>query len=166
MVKTKQTPKRRGNSGGGRGAGRAIVKQVRRSTQHGGKAPRQQIPTKPARKSQPSTGGVKRPRRYRPGTVALREIRRYQKSTELLIRKLPFARLVREIAQDFKVNLRFQASALMALQEASEAYLVRWFEDLQILAIHGNRVTILPRDVGVLKRLRYKWSTTGNVFGE
>ncbi|CAB4062062.1 H3 [Lepeophtheirus salmonis] len=75
-----------------------------------------------------STGGkaprVKKPHRYRPGTVALREIRRYQKSTELLIRKLPFQRLVREIAQDFKTDLRFQSSAVMALQEASEAYLV------------------------------------------
>jgi len=65
-----------------------------------------------------------RPHRYRPGTVALREIRRYQKSTELLIRKLPFQRLVREIAQDFKTDLRFQGAAVLALQEAAEAYLV------------------------------------------
>ncbi|XDV17244.1 hypothetical protein PO909_023141, partial [Leuciscus waleckii] len=79
------------------------------------------------RKSAPATGGVKKPHRYRPGTVALREIRRYQKSTELLIRKLPFQRLVREIAQDFKTDLRFQSSAVMALQEASEAYLVNDF---------------------------------------
>jgi len=64
-----------------------------------------------------STGGVKKPHRYRPGTVALREIRKYQKSTELLIRKLPFQRLVREIAQDFKTDLRFQSTAIMALQE-------------------------------------------------
>ena len=69
-------------------------------------APRKQLATKAARKSAPSTGGVKKPHRYRPGTVALREIRRYQKSTELLIRKLPFQRLVREIAQDFKTDLR------------------------------------------------------------
>nr|CAI5864434.1 unnamed protein product [Callosobruchus analis] len=81
-----------------------------------------QLATKAARKSAPATGGVKKPHRYRPGTVALREIRRYQKSTELLIRKLPFQRLVREIAQDFKTDLRFQSSAVMALQEASEAY--------------------------------------------
>ena len=53
------------------------------------------------------TGGVKKPHRYKPGTVALREIRRYQKSTELLIRKLPFQRLVHEIAQDFKADLHF-----------------------------------------------------------
>ena len=78
--------------------------------------------TKAARTSAPATGGVKKPYRYRPGTVALREIRRYQKSTELLIRKLPFQRIVREIAQDFKTDLRFQSSAVLTLQEASEAY--------------------------------------------
>merc|ERR1712076_191490 len=94
----------------------ARTKQTARKST-GGKAPRKQLATKAARKSAPSTGGVKKPHRYRPGTVALREIRRYQKSTELLIRKLPF-QLVREIAQDFKTDLRFQSSAVMALQEA------------------------------------------------
>ena len=69
-----------------------------------------------ARKTFPSTSGKKKPHRFRPGTVALREIRRYQKSTELLIRKLPFQRLVREIAQDFKTDLRFQSAAIGALQ--------------------------------------------------
>lgn len=77
-------------------------------------------------------GGVKKPHRYKPGTVALREIRRYQKSTELLIRKLPFQRLVREIAQDFKSDLRFQSSAIGALQESVEAYLVSLFEDTNL----------------------------------
>ncbi|XP_065400381.1 histone H3.1 isoform X1 [Macaca fascicularis] len=101
----------------------ARTKQTARKST-GGKAPRKQLATKAARKSAPATGGVKKPHRYRPGTVALREIRRYQKSTELLIRKLPFQRLVREIAQDFKTDLRFQSSAVMALQEACEAYLV------------------------------------------
>ena len=79
------------------------------------------------------------------GTVALSEIRRYQKSTELLIRKLPFQRLVREIAQDFKTDLRFQSSAVLALQEASEAYLVGLFEDTNLCAIHAKRVTIMPK---------------------
>uniref|UniRef100_A0A3B4WM40 Core Histone H2A/H2B/H3 domain-containing protein n=1 Tax=Seriola lalandi dorsalis TaxID=1841481 RepID=A0A3B4WM40_SERLL len=85
----------------------ARTKQTARKST-GGKAPRKQLATKAARKSAPATGGVKKPHRYRPGTVALREIRRYQKSTELLIRKLPFQRLrlVREIAQDFKTDLR------------------------------------------------------------
>ena len=92
--------------------------------------------------------------RYRPGTVALREIRRYQKSTELLIRKLPFQRLVREIAQDFKTDLRFQSSAVMALQEASEAYLVGLFEDTNLCAIHAKRVTIMPKDIQLARRIR------------
>ena len=85
------------------------------------------------------TGGLKRPMRYKPGTVVLREIRCYQKSTELLIRKLPFNRLVREIAQDFKTDLRFQAQAIGALQEASEAYLVGLFEDTNLCAIHMQK---------------------------
>ncbi|XP_077741997.1 histone H3.1-like [Canis aureus] len=110
---------------------------------------RQKLATKAARKSAPATGGVKKPHRYRPGTVALREIRRYQKSTELLIRKLPFQRLVREIAQDFKTDLRFQSSAVMALQEACEAYLVGLFEDTNLCAIHAKRVTIMPNDIQV-----------------
>jgi histone H3 len=93
----------------------ARTKQTARKST-GGKAPRKQLATKAARKSAPATGGVKKPHRYRPGTVALREFRRYQKSTELLIRKLPFQRLVREFAQDFKTDLRFQSSAVMALQ--------------------------------------------------
>ncbi|CAG0904744.1 unnamed protein product [Cyprideis torosa] len=115
----------------------ARTKQTARKST-GGKAPRKQLATKAARKSAPATGGVKKPHRYRPGTVALREIRRYQKSTELLIRKLPFQRLVREIAQDFKTDLRFQGSAVMALQEASEAYLVSLFEDTNLCAIHAK----------------------------
>jgi hypothetical protein len=78
---------------------------ARKST--GQKAPRKQLASKAARKTAPSTGGVKKPHRYRPGTVALREIRKYQKSTDLLLRKLPFQRLVREIAQEFKADLRF-----------------------------------------------------------
>ena len=122
----------------------ARTKQTARKST-GGKAPRKQLATKAARKSAPATGGVKKPHRYRPGTVALREIRRYQKSTELLIRKLPFQRLVREIAQDFKSDLRFQGSAVLALQEAAEAYLVGLFEDTNLCAIHAKRVTSCPR---------------------
>ncbi|NXW15325.1 H33 protein, partial [Circaetus pectoralis] len=87
----------------------------------------------------------------RPGTVALREIRRYQKSTELLIRKLPFQRLVREIAQDFKTDLRFQSAAIGALHEA---YLVGLFEDTNLCAIHAKRVTIMPKDIQLARRIR------------
>ncbi|XP_059153275.1 histone H3.3-like [Physella acuta] len=118
---------------------------ARKST--GGKAPRHSLPLRLQVKSAPSTGGVKKPHRYRPGTVALREIRRYQKSTELLIRKLPFQRLSREIAQDFKTDLRFQSAAIGALQEASEAYLVGLFEDTNICAFHAKRVTNIPKDI-------------------
>ncbi|XKL63888.1 hypothetical protein PGB90_006252 [Kerria lacca] len=93
-------------------------------------------------------------RRYRPGTVALREIRKYQKSTELLLRKAPFQRLIREIAQYRKVDVRFQISAIMALQEAAESYLVGIFEDSLSCAQHANRVTIMPKDVQLSRRLR------------
>ncbi|KAL3146538.1 5-hydroxytryptamine receptor 4 [Trebouxia sp. C0010 RCD-2024] len=158
----------------------ARTKQTARKST-GGKAPRKQLATKAARKSAPTTGGVKKPHRYRPGTVALREIRKYQKSTELLIRKLPFQRLVREIAQDFKTgvchasvaafgcqhvrnslnvvafvcaDLRFQSSAVLALQEAAEAYLVSLFEDTNLCAIHAKRVTIMPKDIQLARRIR------------
>ncbi|KAL5495631.1 HHT2_1 [Sanghuangporus vaninii] len=134
----------------------ARTKQTARKST-GGKAPRKQLAAKSsaARKTAvATTGGVKKPHRFRPGTVALREIRRYQKSTELLIRKLPFQRLVREIAQDFKTDLRFQSSAVMALQEASEAYLVSLFEDTNLAAIHAKRVTIQPKDLALARRLR------------
>ena len=90
-------------------------------------------------------GGVKRLHRFGPGTVALKEIRRYQKSTELLIQKLPFQRLVREIAGDHKVitsplcgKVKFQSLAIKALQEASEAYIVGLFEDTNLCAIHAK----------------------------
>ena len=97
---------------------------------------------------------VKMRRRYRPGTVALREIRKYQKSTDLLIAKLPFQRLVREIAENLKTDLRFQSSAVLALQEASEAYLTGLFEDTNLAAIHAKRVTILPKDIQLARRIR------------
>jgi len=112
----------------------ARTKQTARKST-GGKAPRKQLATKAARKSAPATGGIKKPHRFRPGTVALREIRRYQKSTELLIRRLPFQRLVREIAQEFKADLRFQSSAVQAIQEAAEAYLVGLFEGVCLLLL-------------------------------
>jgi histone H3 len=131
----------------------ARTKQTARKST-GGKAPRKQLATKAAQKSGPTTGGLREKKRYRPGTVALRDIRRYQKSTDLLIRKLSFQRLVREIAHDFKSDLRFQESAILALQEASEAYLVRLFEDTLLCAIHAKRVTIMPKDMQLARRIR------------
>ena len=131
----------------------ARTKQTARKSV-GGKAPRKALANKAARKSAPSTGGVKKPHRYRPGTVALREIRRYQKSTELLLRKLPFKRLIQELSQDFMSDLRVSASGLLALQQASEAYLVGIFEDSNLCAIHAKRVTIFPKDIHLARRIR------------
>ena len=131
----------------------ARTKQTARKNT-GGKAPRKVIAHKQAKKTASPSGGVKKPHRFRPGTVALREIRRFQKSTELLIRKLPFQRLVREIASEFKNDLRFQSSAVLALQEASEAYLVGLFEDTNLCAIHAKRVTIMPKDMQLARRIR------------
>ena len=134
----------------------------------GGKAPRKQVvPQK--RKSRPGSGSLNyvpthrdfleaqavgdilptannTTKRYRPGRLALQEILHYQKCTNLLIRKLPFQRLIRELAQKFKVDVRFRSSALMALKEAAKAYLVRLFEDTNLCAIHAKRVTIMPKD--------------------
>ncbi|XP_065193786.1 uncharacterized protein LOC135824979 [Sycon ciliatum] len=131
----------------------ARTKQTARKST-GGKAPRNQLATLAARKNAPPIRELKRPHRFRPGTVALREIRRYQKSTELLIRKLPFQRLVREIAHDFKTDLRFQSAAICAIQEACEAYLVGLFEDTNLCAIHAKRVTIMPKDMKLARRIR------------
>ena len=99
--------------------------------------------------------GVKKPRRFHPGVVALREIRRYQKSTELLIQKLPFQRLVRDIcSSNFADGYRFQSAALGALQEAAEAYLIGLMEDTNLCAIHAKRVTIMPKDMQLAQRIR------------
>jgi histone H3 len=99
-------------------------------------------------------GGVKKPHRYSFGTVALYEIRKYQKSTKLLTRKAPFQHLVREIAIDIKSDLRMQSTALLALQEALEAYLVRLFEDTNECALHGKRVKIMPKDMQLARHIR------------
>lgn len=142
----------------------ARTKQTARKVT-GSKAPRKALAHKTQKKSAPALGGVKpasdsvgksvkKPHRFRPGTVCLREIRKYQKSTELLIRKLPFQRLVREIASDYKSDLRFQQSSILALQEATEAYMVGLFEDTNLCAIHARRVTIMPKDMQLARRIR------------
>ena len=95
-----------------------------------------------------------KPHRYRAGTAALKDIRHFQKTTALLIRKLPFQRLVREITQDYKTDLRFQSAAILCLQEAAEAYLVRLFDDANLCAIHARRVTIMPKDIQLARRIR------------
>ncbi len=138
----------------------ARTKNDARRITTGGKAPHPQLSGKMRPSSSPDSsppnvnGKVRKPHRYRPGTVALREIRRYQKGTELLIRKLPFQRLVREVAQQFMRDIRFQSSALGALQEAAEAYLVGLFEDTNLCAIHAKRVTIMVKDINLARRIR------------
>ena len=134
----------------------ARTKQTARKAT-GDKAKKKAHAAQSARKAAESSGGVKKPHRFRPGTVALREIRRYQKSTELLLRKQPFQRLVREITQDYQRpgdNLRWTSDALLAMQEASEAYLVGLFEDANLCAIHARRVTIFQKDIGLARRIR------------
>merc|ERR1712059_246648 len=101
--------------------------------------------------------GDKRARRFKPGTRALREIRKYQKSTNLLIPKLPFSRLIREVATSIagsNTELRFQSVALLALQEATEAYLVTLMEDSLLAAIHAKRVTVMVKDLSLARRIR------------
>lgn len=128
-----------------------------RSTQ----APRKQLASLPtsnvAKKQAPASAGQRKKHRYKPGTVALREIRKYQRSTELLIRKLPFRRLVKEIIQDAEKNpgeLRCGESATLALQEAAEMYLVQLFEDSNLGALHTKRITVMPKDMLLARRIR------------
>ena len=119
----------------------------------GGKVPHTQLATKAARKLR-WTGGLKKPHRWPPGTVALREIRKYQKNTDLLLRKAPFQRLVREIACDIKSDLQMQSMALLALQEALEAYLVGLFNDTNKCTLHAKRVTIMPKDMKLARHIQ------------
>jgi histone H3 len=92
----------------------------------------------------------------KPGVMALREIRKYQNSTEFLIKRMPFQRLVREYAVRFMKDVRFQGTAIDAIQEASEAFLVNLFDDTNQLAIHAKRVTIMPKDMKLADMLRKK----------
>ena len=135
----------------------ARTKQTARKSS-GGKCPRMSLNTQHGRRNRVRTGGVKKPHRFRPGTVALREIRRYQKSYDLLIRKIPFQRVVREIAQTIQSDLRFQSLAILALQEAAEDYLVRMFEQVNLCAIHGGRVTIKAKDILLWRRVTNMYS--------
>jgi histone H3 len=133
MVRTKQTARKRGGH-----------------HPSGGKAPRKNLATKASRAVVPNK--PRKPRR--PGTVALQEIRKYQKRTELILPKRPFLRLVKEVAQDMLPGLQFQSTAVQALQEASEAYIVGLMEDTNLMAIHAGRVTIQPKDMQLARRIR------------
>eukprot|EP00168_Porphyra_purpurea_P020328 TRINITY_DN8525_c0_g1_i1.p2 TRINITY_DN8525_c0_g1~~TRINITY_DN8525_c0_g1_i1.p2 ORF type:complete len:136 (-),score=27.59 TRINITY_DN8525_c0_g1_i1:76-483(-) len=130
----------------------ARTKQTARKST-GGKAPRKHVASKAARKSS-AFGGIKKPHRYRPGTVALREIRKYQKSAELLLPGLAFKRLVREIGQDYRCDLRFSTVAFSAIQHSVEHYLVGLLEDANLCAIHAKRTCIQPKDLQLARRIR------------
>ncbi|KAI9639562.1 histone-fold-containing protein [Dioszegia hungarica] len=154
-----------GNGGKGKGKAKTIEKNTARKST-GGKAPRKSAVPQPRRPAAAAAADPKKPHRFRPGTVALREIRKYQKSTDLLLRKLPFSRLVREVAQDMgsldvEGNMRWQSTALLALQEAAEAYLVHLFEDANLCAVHAKRVTIMTKDMQLARRIRGGWSGHG-----
>lgn len=127
----------------------ARTKQTART--FSGKAPRKTLASKLTKKKK--NGGVMKPRRSKSGTVALRDIRAYQKSTKLLIRRVPFNRLVREIAHEFKSDIRFKSGALLAIQDAAEAFLVSRFENTNRICIHAKRVTIKDTDMKLAARL-------------
>jgi histone H3 len=126
------------------------------------KAPQKQLSKKAVRLNAPRTRGIKKPHRYRPGTVALHQIHHYQKSTELLIHKMPFQHLAREVLQDLtKIGSIpchdvscFQSTSLLAMQESVEAFSVGFFEDANLCAIHAKRVTIMPKDMQLLLQIR------------
>ena len=138
----------------------------------GGKQPRKHMLHKLLKQTS-TTGGIKKPHRYHPGLLALREIRKYQQSMESLIRKTPFNKLIKEISQEYRicpegpgtpsVQVRFQSTALAALQEAAENFLVGLFEDVNLLAVHAKRVTVMPRDIRLALRIRgdhFHWRIT------
>ena len=97
---------------------------------------------------------TKRKRRFRVGTQALRQIRTYQKSTEMLVRKLPFQRLVRHLVEKRNPKVRMQTAALYVMQQATEAFVVSLFEDTNLCAIHAKRVTVMQKDLQLAKRIR------------
>ena len=173
MARTKHTPKNPQLHRPVLALGRDVQqprKDITQVSRKGGKQPRKFLVSRLLRKGMKATGGIKKPHRYRPSLVALREIRRYQLSTENLIKHTPFQRLIREISQEYRiqpngpgtpsVQVRFQSTAIAALQEAAENYIVGLFEDVNLLAIHARRVTIMPRDIRLALRIRgdlHRW---------
>ena len=134
-------------------------KKARRSSESVEKVPHKQLPHKLLKKKSRSknkafTGAIKKSHKFCLGTVALWQIRKYQRSTELLCRKLCVARLIREVAQDFRIDLHFQATTLLAIQEAMEAWLVCLMEDMNLCVICAKWVTIQPRDLSLVCHIR------------
>ena len=112
------------------------------------------LAVKAPRKLAPSEGGMKKKHRFRPGTVALMEIRRFQKSTDLLIRKIPFHRIVKNVLADYSTTTKISKLAVTALQESTEAYLVGLFNDANLCAIHAKRCTVMAKDLRLTRRIR------------
>ena len=181
MVHTKQTPKKPHVSRPTTAIGSDFQPEQRTTLKlmskkvpiKGGKQPRKHLLQKLLRRSITHTGGIKKPHQYRPGMVTLREIRRYQKSTECLIKRTPFQKLIREISQEYRVcpvgpgtpsiQVQFQSTAIAALQEAAENFIVGLFEDVNLLAVHSKRVTVMARDFRLDLRIRgdhYHWRIT------
>ena len=132
----------------------ARVKQTAHKST-GGVPPRYHLATKAARSAGQKAIAMRKPHRWRPVTVAAREIRKFQKTTYLLIKKAPFQRLVREIALKFgKRDLRMQSTAVLALQEAVEYFMVDVFSDTNLCALHGKRVTVMVKDLVLACRIQ------------
>ena len=181
MAHTKQTP-RNPNVDRPTTAQGSDVQPKRRTTSKqmskkipmkGGKQSQKHLLQKLVRQDKPTTGGLKKPHRYQPGIVALREIRRYQQYTECLIKRTPFHKLIREISQEYRVcpdgpgtpsvQVHFQSTAMAALQEAAENFIVGLFKDVNLLAVYAKRVTVMPRDIRLALRTRgdhYHWRIT------
>ena len=169
MAHTKQTPKNPNLERPSAAMGSDVQERrvplkptTKKITTKGGKQPHKHMLHK-LLKQNSTTGGLKKPHRYRSGLLALCEIRRYQQSTESLIRRTPFNKLIKEISQEYRicpegpgtpsVQVRFQSTALAALQEADKNFLVGLFEDVNLLAVHAKRVTVMPRDIRLALRI-------------
>ena len=181
MARTKQTPRNHNVEKPTAAMGRDIQPERRIPSKptsknlpmKGGKQPRKHLLHKVLRRNKSLTRGVKKPNRYCPGLLALREIRRYQQSTECLIKRTPFNKLIKEISQQYRVcpycpgmpsvQVRFQSTALAALQEAAENFIVGLFEDMNLLAGHARRVTVMPQDIRLALRIQgdhFWWGIT------
>ena len=173
MARTKQTPRNPNKDRQIVAVGRDIQSTERRPNPKsipnkapvkGGKQPRKHLSKKSLCLGATPTGGIKKPHRYRPGLVVLREIRQYQKSTECLIKKSPFQKLIREISQEYQIcpqgpgtpsmQMRFQSTTIAALWEAAENFMVGLFEDVNLLAVHAKRVMVMPRDIRLALRIK------------
>ena len=150
--KTLTVKQRIQRAGKAAGAAKTALPKPRKSPS-GGKAPQKQLAAKAPHKQGGGLGAKPKPRQNY-AMAALREIRHFQ-SVDLLIPLLPFQRLVREIAQDCRMDLRFQSSAILALQEAAEAWLISLFESVNLCCIHRGRITICPKDFYLVRHIHH-----------